>query len=335
MGCKKLKITDCFSFVEQPKTAIGDLHFTSENLYRAFKTGPVQSNWIALKEDLYLSPSRVYSAELGRFIQRDPLPKVMVRENLGIFENSIFYREILSSKNLDYSYLNAFKNNPINEKEIFGLNSQNMVPLTAGAGFGKHLLGTVGYGSTATVSAAVNQKNAPTCPPFKTILKSCDTKIRHQYKYVKNLFKLTKNMRCSDPIISCNPCKTTNSRTKGQYLYKGHAIVLYTGNCKTYKEILNAGCHEIVHAFDACFGNVKYFSCDTKEDLEMMFSTEVRATYLTGGSRSEACQYAFEQTDKCAILLAGSIGHQEAYLTWRELKRKCKYDKTFWTWLFV
>ena len=38
-----------------------------------------QSNWIRLKDsggELYLSPSRVYHAQVGRFLQFDPLPRV-------------------------------------------------------------------------------------------------------------------------------------------------------------------------------------------------------------------------------------------------------------------
>lgn len=42
------------------------------------------SNWIELKEGLYLTPTRIYSTELGRFIQKDR-SKLTKRENLYEF----------------------------------------------------------------------------------------------------------------------------------------------------------------------------------------------------------------------------------------------------------
>jgi hypothetical protein len=49
-----------------------------------------------------LSPARVYDPELGRFLQRDPLPSLIQRVNsasgnmLGIFDRTVFSREIIN-----------------------------------------------------------------------------------------------------------------------------------------------------------------------------------------------------------------------------------------------
>ena len=100
-----------------------------------------QSNWISLKDsegDLLLSPTRLYSAVDGRFVQRDSLPLIEVREELGFYENSIFALEFIRSiaslradmkKLLQYdpngyedslNLYGAFIDNPVDAVDLLG-----------------------------------------------------------------------------------------------------------------------------------------------------------------------------------------------------------------------
>ncbi len=79
-----------------------------------------QSNWITLNDsggELMISPARVYSASLGRFLSRDPLGVISMRGEMGIYENSIFRR----TKSFTESFLyNAFSNEPSNNVDSLG-----------------------------------------------------------------------------------------------------------------------------------------------------------------------------------------------------------------------
>jgi YD repeat-containing protein len=95
-----------------------------------------QSNWLTVQIGTRwygISPSRIYDPELGRFLQRDPLPNLVKlarstpRGNRrGIYSRSIF-SDGITSKVRDLSYdpdLNLYvyvRNNPVNAFDAFGL----------------------------------------------------------------------------------------------------------------------------------------------------------------------------------------------------------------------
>ena len=112
----------------------GDVVFSAE--YNAFgevldesNTGATnrlgyQSNWLTLKDsgnELVLSPARVYSAKLGRFLQKDFLLQMTLLRQQGSYWNSIFYGKQRNLFNLDsYGLYRAFNSSPYNYKDIFG-----------------------------------------------------------------------------------------------------------------------------------------------------------------------------------------------------------------------
>lgn len=75
-----------------------------------------------------MSPSRVYSAELGRFIQKDPLPKVVARGELGVYENSVFAEEIIAHQ--EQAERNGYIANAKEFGMLYGFVNNNVIVKT-------------------------------------------------------------------------------------------------------------------------------------------------------------------------------------------------------------
>jgi RHS repeat-associated protein len=271
-----------------------------------------QSNWISLKENLYLSPSRVYSAELGRFIQRDPLPKVVARGGLGFYERSIFAREMSYNLRHYSSELSSWL--------------LTIDPLEEGGGENLFAMGYNNPIKYFDIKGLEGTKECK-CPTIDDLISSCPKRVVNMYKKMQRIFRGFGDKNCDEPTIVCDPCK----RKGGKYDSTTDTIFIYTKTC-AFDQAVSIGCHELVHAFDDCYGLLG--GCKTIEDITKKFATEVRAKFTgQGKSRKEACRYAFTQTYTCtqfAIIEQGGDFKHEAFMHRFELKRKCLYDNNFW-----
>ncbi|WP_372366020.1 hypothetical protein [Candidatus Uabimicrobium sp. HlEnr_7] len=84
-----------------------------------------QSNWLTLKDsgnELVISPARVYSAKLGRFLQKDFLFQMTLLRQQGSYRNSIFrgrQRSLFSVDN--FGLYEAFSGNSYSYSDAMGL----------------------------------------------------------------------------------------------------------------------------------------------------------------------------------------------------------------------
>lgn len=85
------------------------------------------TNWIELKDGLYLTPTRIYDSKTGRFIQRDPMLKQVNRDDLGIYRNSSFKSMLPVANKFDLLSKNEYVfagNSPTNNRDSLGLENE-------------------------------------------------------------------------------------------------------------------------------------------------------------------------------------------------------------------